>query len=63
MVICFAKLHGLGNDFMVVNSSQISQNNYSLFAKNVCKRRFGVGADGVIFFDKKGSSAEITASM
>ena len=63
MVICFAKLHGLGNDFMVVNSTQISKNDYSLFAKNFCKRRFSVGADGVIFFDKEGLSSEITASM
>ena len=63
MDICFAKLHGLGNDFILVNSSQIREKNYSQFAKNVCRRRFAIGADGVIIFKKESPSSQISASM
>lgn len=46
----FTKMHGLGNDYIVIDESkeEIIPNKEE-FAKNVCKRGFSVGADGVIF--------------
>ncbi len=43
----FTKMHGLGNDFVLVYG-QVPENAESLCAA-LCDRRFGVGADGVIF--------------
>jgi len=39
----FAKYEGLGNDFVVVDSD------VEIDAARICDRRYGVGADGVIF--------------
>ena len=52
-MILFSKMQGTGNDFVVINC--ITQYfNYSLntFAKYLCNRNFGVGADGVIYLFK-----------
>ena len=43
----FTKMHGLGNDFLLVYG-QVPENVGALCAA-LCDRRFGVGADGVIF--------------
>ena len=43
----FTKMHGLGNDFLLVYG-QVPENAGPLCAA-LCDRRFGVGADGVIF--------------
>ena len=46
----FTKMHGLGNDFVMVNGFRESvPENVLQVAKEVCHRRFGVGADGLIF--------------
>jgi diaminopimelate epimerase len=46
----FWKMHGLGNDYIVVdNREQKIRNEYvSEFAKRVCERRFSVGSDGLL---------------
>jgi diaminopimelate epimerase len=44
----FTKLQGLGNDFVLVDARALSPRDWSLIAKSVCKRRFGVGADGLL---------------
>jgi len=48
----FAKLHGLGNDFLVANAGQAGDEQISLaaLARNLCDRHCGIGADGVVFF-------------
>lgn len=45
----FTKMHGLGNDFVMVNGfkEQLPEDILG-FAKKICHRRFGVGADGLI---------------
>lgn len=46
----FAKYHGLGNDFILVDNRDSSEPKISSEqAVRVCDRRFGVGGDGVIF--------------
>lgn len=45
----FTKMHGLGNDFLVVdNSKEKVEFNDKEKIKYICKRRFGVGADGIL---------------
>lgn len=44
------KMNGCGNDFVIVEKSEFKKTGLSMsdFAKNVCDRNYGVGADGVI---------------
>src|SRR5216117_3663606 len=48
----FAKLHALGNDFLVADVSGEEGHKRSLgaLARRICHRHCGVGADGVLFF-------------
>lgn len=48
MSLEFVKMHGLGNDFVLV---QGTRSDFSLeWVKKVCAPHFGVGADGVLFY-------------
>lgn len=68
----FAKYHGLGNDFVIVNAVENELTDFSSAARNVCDRRFGIGADGLVLlwpmdrenvkmriFNSDGSEAEM----
>lgn len=45
----FTKLHSLGNDFLVVDSQEISlTTDLGQFARKACDRHVGIGADGLI---------------
>lgn len=46
--ILFTKMHGAGNDFIVIDSLQDAPKDPSGLAKILCMRRFSVGADGMI---------------
>jgi LPS-assembly protein len=78
MKLKFAKLQGTGNDFIIVNNLGGDLDlfkgllTYEEFAKKVCSRRTGIGADGLItvedshranlawrFHNADGSSAEM----
>jgi diaminopimelate epimerase len=55
MEIPFAKMHGNGNDFIVIDEYHrlvIPDEMKGQFAALYCDRRFGIGADGVIFLMK-----------
>jgi len=55
MEIPFAKLQGNGNDFIVIDEYSrpvIPDEMKGQFAAIYCDRRFGIGADGVIFLSK-----------
>jgi len=45
----FTKMHGLGNDFIVVAGFSSVPDNVSELAIAMCNRNFGVGADGLVF--------------
>jgi diaminopimelate epimerase len=53
----FEKFQGCGNDFIFVDkdvlSSFSSPTELQKFAIQVCHRNFGIGADGVVFYDAK----------
>ena len=46
----FWKMHGLGNDYIVVNDRDNKINNLKAaeLAKRLCERRFSIGADGLL---------------
>jgi diaminopimelate epimerase len=43
----FTKMHGTGNDFVVIDARVVEQN-WETLARSICDRHFGVGADGII---------------
>ncbi|MDK2823520.1 MAG: diaminopimelate epimerase [Clostridia bacterium] len=69
----FSKMHGLGNDFIIVNTlKEKIPEEYSILAKKICDRHFGIGGDGLILvlpsnkadirmriFNSDGSEAEM----
>jgi diaminopimelate epimerase len=59
--ISFAKLHGNGNDFVLIDEyscTLIPDGMKGQFAALYCDRRFGIGADGVLFL-LKGENADL----
>ncbi|CCJ34174.1 diaminopimelate epimerase [Caloramator australicus] len=48
----FAKMHGLGNDFIVINNLDGRNIDYSNLARKICDRHFGIGADGLLVVEK-----------
>ncbi|MFA5221682.1 MAG: diaminopimelate epimerase [Methanoregula sp.] len=55
MEIPFTKLHGNGNDFIVIDEYEktvIPDDMKAQFAASYCDRRFGIGADGVLYLSK-----------
>lgn len=54
MSIPFTKMHGCGNDFILIDNREKILESLSLsnFVKEICKRRFNIGADGLILLEK-----------
>ncbi len=49
--ILFTKMHGLGNDFILIdciNQPELINLNYENLSKKLCHRRFGIGADQIL---------------
>ncbi|MEI6158152.1 MAG: diaminopimelate epimerase, partial [Atribacterota bacterium] len=69
----FIKMQGLGNDFILINEKEAEKIvSYGPFARKMCDRHFGIGADGMIvvlpsdvaevrmrIFNSDGSEAEM----
>jgi diaminopimelate epimerase len=45
----FTKMHGLGNDFIIVYGERELPGNVSELAERLCNRFFGIGADGLVY--------------
>lgn len=59
MKVPFVKMHGAGNDFIVIDefSGQlVAERDKPAFIAKYCRRHYGVGADGVIFVQKSASA-------
>jgi diaminopimelate epimerase len=54
-VLKFRKMHGIGNDFVMVDGvrSAVPAADPAALARQVCDRRFGVGADGLIYIERE----------
>jgi diaminopimelate epimerase len=48
MRIQFTKMHGLGNDFILIDCRESGLPSLSPLAKRLCDRRFGIGADQIL---------------
>jgi len=58
-MVHFTKLHGNGNDFILIDEYDekiIDESRKAGFALKYCDRRFGIGADGVLFLGKSDSA-------
>lgn len=49
--ISFCKMHGAGNDFVMLDARAGLDFNPEIFAREVCKRHLSVGADGLILIE------------
>jgi diaminopimelate epimerase len=58
----FTKMHGCGNDYVLVDSTRDTYEHESEIARAVCARRYGIGADGIIFV-KKSDKADFMMDM
>ncbi len=47
----FTKVHGLGNDFVVMGADEVGGADRAALARSVCDRRTGVGADGLLLIE------------
>lgn len=49
----FTKMHGAGNDFIIINNMEekIEIEKFSQIAKKLCERRMSIGADGLMVVD------------
>ena len=48
MKIPFTKMHGLGNDFVLIDGRTLGDLDWAEMARQVCRRHTGVGADGIL---------------
>ncbi|ADL59285.1 MULTISPECIES: diaminopimelate epimerase [Methanothermobacter] len=61
-MVMFSKMHGLGNDYVVIDESTqecIPEDKKPEFVREVCTRGFSVGADGVIFVQPAAGDGDI----
>lgn len=61
----FTKFHGLGNDYLVIESEQLSGiTDLGEFARRICNRHYGAGGDGIAIIAKAaGDSADFNCRI
>ena len=47
----FTKMHGVGNDFIILDPGEAAGRDLPDLARRICDRHFGVGADGILIPD------------
>ncbi len=67
-MLSFYKYQGLGNDFIILDEvknhlSAFSSNEFKLFVRKACNRRFGIGADGLIIVSQTGVERNINMKI
>lgn len=53
MKLSFEKVHGCGNDFIIINNIDNKLNLTTDEISQLCSRHFGIGSDGLILVEKK----------
>ena len=56
MKIRFSKMHGLGNDFVVIDARNLPDVNWKNLAPRLLDRRFGVGGDQMLIVLPSGTA-------
>jgi diaminopimelate epimerase len=59
MKLSFSKMHGAGNDFIVAENTDGRWPADSDFIRNICDRRRGVGADGLLLLSNDGGDCDV----
>ncbi len=49
--LSFTKMHGLGNDFIVIDNRENQLKQLDILAQKLCKRKFGIGADQILLLE------------
>jgi diaminopimelate epimerase len=53
MPTCFTKFHGFGNDYIVIESEQLTgYSDLGEFSRLICNRHYGAGADGIAVINR-----------
>ena len=58
----FTKMHGTGNDFVLIDARSQEDRDWASFAQRTCDRHFGVGADGILLV-RDSASADYRMQM
>ena len=58
-MIKFAKAHAYGNDFLYVGADEVAGAALDALAREMCDRHLGVGADGMIVYERTGDAASM----
>ena len=60
----FVKMSGAGNDFVVVDNRDgvVHESDKSALARRACRRKIGVGADGLILIEPAGAREAATGA-
>ena len=61
----FTKFHGLGNDYLVIETEQLDEiSDLGEFARRICNRHYGAGGDGIAIIGKlKGDEADFSCRI
>ena len=61
MTIKITKMHGCGNDFVILDYEEYKKMNCEMSdaAKKLCNRNFGIGADGLIIPNTQAENTDI----
>ena len=52
----FTKFHGFGNDYIVIEASEVAEvSRLGEFARRICNRHYGAGADGIALVSRSES--------
>src|SRR3954462_705268 len=58
-MIRFAKAHAYGNDFVYVEQAAVAKADLPALTRRICERNAGVGADGLIVYERTGRGARM----
>jgi len=54
--LAFTKMHGLGNDFVVIDARELPEYDWSALSRAICDRHLGVGADQLLLVGRSGQA-------
>ena len=58
-MIRFAKAHAYGNDFLYIEQAAVAGADLPALTRRICERHTGVGADGLIVYERTGRGARM----